>query len=118
MKDIDIYFDKKTEPVKGCLAALRRYILSYAPGVSEVWRYQMPFYCIDGKRFCYLWIDKKRHQPYIGFVDGREIVHAALISEKRSRMKIHLIDPQENWDPDLVGILLDQAIEIAQQRDR
>jgi hypothetical protein len=113
MKDIDIYFDQKAEPVKGSLAALRQFILSYADGVSEVWRYQMPFYCIDGKRFCYLWVDKKRHQPYIGFVDGREMEHSALISEKRSRMKIFIVDPTENWDQDTISLLLDQAINIA-----
>ena len=43
--------------------------------------------------FCYLWVHKKYHQPYIGIVEGNRINHPDLLAEKRARMKILLIDP-------------------------
>jgi hypothetical protein len=111
--EIDNYFDQKEEPVRGCLSAMRNLILTLSPGISEVWRYRMPFYCIHGNRFCYLWVDKKRRQPYIGFVNGGQMDHSALLSEKRAKMKIYLLDPYLDWDPDEISGLLKQAISMA-----
>ena len=30
------------------------------------------------KMFCYLWTDKKTHEPYIGIVEGNKIDHPLL----------------------------------------
>lgn len=96
MKEIDRYFDGHAEPTRSCLLALRSHVLRFAPEVTEIWRYSMPFYTHHGKRFCYLWTVKKSGKPYLGVVDGFRIDHPALIAEKRSRMKIMLIESQED----------------------
>jgi hypothetical protein len=93
LRDIDQFFALQQEPVKGCLTFLRGFILKYDHRITEGWRYSMPFYFIDGKRFCYLWINKKNGNPYIGFVDGNKIDHPLLLQENRTRMKIFPIDP-------------------------
>jgi hypothetical protein len=41
-------------------------------------------------------VHKKIGQPYLGIVDGKLIDSPELFSEKRSRMKIFLIDPGED----------------------
>ena len=46
--------------------------------------------------FCYRWFDKKCALPCIGFMDGKVMDHPALLQEKRSRMRIYLLDP--TWD--------------------
>jgi hypothetical protein len=46
--------------------------------------------------FCYLWGHKKYRQPYLGIVEGKRVNHPDLIMEKRSRMKILLIDPEKD----------------------
>jgi len=56
----------------------------------------MPFFYYKEQRFCYLWIHKKYQKPYIGIVDGKLIDHPDLIMEKRARMKILLVNPDEN----------------------
>ena len=112
LKEIDLYFDSNDEPVRSCLNALRHFILQYNPEVSEIWRYRMPFYCFSGKRFCYLWVDKKRNQPYIGFVDGKLIDHPELLVEKRSRMKIFLIDPTADLPVETIEGLLELGINL------
>jgi hypothetical protein len=96
LREIDIFFQQQDEPVKSCLLAMRAFIMGYDKNVTEVWRYKMPFYCFNGKRFCYVWLDKKTKQPYIGLVDGNKIIHPKLVAEKRSRMKILYINPVED----------------------
>ncbi len=96
LRPIDNYFLQKDEPVKSCLQFLREHILKQSPHIAEAWKYGMPFYCYNGKMFCYLWVHKKYHQPYLGIVEGKKINHPDLIIEKRARMKILLLDPNKN----------------------
>ncbi len=56
----------------------------------------MPFFYYRGKMACYLWIDKKTLHPYLGIVEGKQIKDPALVSGKRSRMKILMVDPHKN----------------------
>ena len=72
----------------------------------------MPFYCYDGKMFCYLWVHKKFKQPYIGIVEGKSIDHPDLIAEKRSRMKILLLDPLKDIPIKKIDTLLKEVIDL------
>jgi len=92
----DHYYLNQPEPAKSCLQFLRQFIMKYDQEIAEGWAYGMPFFYYKGKRFCYLWIHKKHQQPYIGIVDGKNIHFPGLLSEKRSRMKIFLVDPAKN----------------------
>jgi len=74
------------------------------------WKYGMPFFCYKGKMFCYLWVHKKHHQPYIGVVEGKHIKHSDLVHEKRSRMTIMLFDPQADLPVETIKDILQQAI--------
>ncbi len=112
MKEIDAYFAQHAEPNRGCLAALRYFILHFDGKITEGWKYGMPFYFHSGKRFCYLWIDKKRNQPYIGFTDGKKMDHPDLLSESRSRMKILLINPTSDLPVESMTALFEQAISL------
>jgi len=121
MREIDEYFMEKDKPVKSCLASLRHFILQQNANIVEVWRYKMPFYCYkpangSETRFCYLWVDKKRKQPYIGLVDGQFFDSPELISEKRSRMKIMLIDPNDDFPVEKISSILEQAIALCKNR--
>src|ERR1700761_706905 len=93
LRPIDEFFLRQEEPAKSCLHFLRQHILAKSQYITEEWKYGMPFYCFKGKMFCYLWVHKKYQQPYIGFVAGSLLKDPDLLSEKRARMKILLIDP-------------------------
>ena len=112
MREIDNFYLYKDEPVKSCLLFLRAYLLNYDKNITESWKYRMPFFCYKGKMFCYLWINKKTHQPYIGIVDGRMIAHPLLIIEKRSRMKIILLDAGQDIPVNTIDEILKLAINI------
>ena len=104
------YFLQRTEPDKSCLLALRSIILNYHEGITEAWKYGMPFYCYKGKMLCYLWTHKKYKQPYLGIVDGKLIDHPLLITENRARMKILLFDPEKDIPIDMLSTILEQLI--------
>ncbi len=105
---IDEYFNQQEEPAKGVLLFLRNHILNFQLEITEVWRYKMPFYCYQGHRFCYLWVDKKTRQPYLGLVDGMRISNPLLVAGNRSRMKILMLDSNKNLPiKDINAILLD-----------
>ena len=119
LNQIDNFYLEKEEPVKSCLLALRQLIMIQHDGVEEAWRYKMPFYLLRSgeqapKRFCYLWVEKKSNKPYIGIVDGSSVIHPDLLSEKRSRMKILLIDAENDLPVEKISLILQQAIALHQ----
>ena len=112
LRDIDNYFLNKDEPVKGCLLFLREFILGFDSNLTEAWKYGMPFYCYKGKMFCYLWVDKKTHNPYLGIVDGNKIDHPLLVMAKRARMKTIQFDARQDVPVDTIREILGMALTL------
>ncbi|MEQ1587139.1 MAG: DUF1801 domain-containing protein [Cyclobacteriaceae bacterium] len=109
---LDDYYLKQPEPIKSCLLALREIILSQDKEITTAWKYAMPFFCYKGKMFCYLWVHKKHKQPYLGMVEGKRLNHPGLLSEKRSRMKIMLFDPNKDLPIRTIKLIVKQAVEL------
>jgi len=114
MRPIDAYFFEKEEPLRGCLLYLRSHILDFDSSLTEEWKYKMPFYCYNNKMLCYLWTDKKKGHPYIGFVDGIKIDRVELLIEKRNRMKILPVDPSKDIPVQLINEILSEALSVRQ----
>lgn len=112
MKASDNFYLQQSEPVKATLLALKEIILSQDKNVTGAWKYGMPFFCYKGKMFCYLWMHKKHKQPYIGIVEGKYFDQPFLIQEKRSRMKIMLLDPSKDLPIDTITSILQQALDL------
>lgn len=112
LRPIDNWFLQKDEPLKTCLQFLRMHILKQDAAITEEWQYGMPFYCYNGKRFCYLWVHKKHGQPYIGIVDGKRIDHPDLLVEKRARMKILLLDASKNMPVGKINMILREVLKL------
>ena len=110
--DPDAYFLKQEEPVRSCLLALKEIILSTDKEITFAIKYGMPFFCYKNRMFCYLWIHKKFKQPYIGIVEGALINHPKLITEKRARMKIMLIDPEKDLPIKVIKTVLKEALHL------
>jgi len=112
LKELDNFYLQQDEPTKGCLLALRQIILSQDKEITNTWKYGMPFFCYKGKMFCYLWYHKKHKQPYIGIVEGNRFDEPFLIQEKRSRMKIMLLDPNEDLPLTTINYLLQKTLNL------
>jgi len=109
------FYLTKHEPVKSCLLTLHNIIINQHKSIQPCWKYRMPMFCINNKMFCYLWIDKKTNEPYIGFVDGNLITHKALIQGNRNRMKILPINPNKDLPIQLIEDLLQTALNLKLQ---
>lgn len=112
LQPLDEFYLKQEEPVRSCLLALRSLILAQDEKIATAWKYGMPFFCYKEKMFCYLWTHKKYRQPYIGIVEGKKIQHPGLLAEKRSRMKILLIDPSKDLPVKTIEGILKKAIAL------
>ena len=112
LRPIDNFFLQKEEPAKSCLQFLRMHILGLNGHITESWKYGMPFYYFKGQRFCYLWMHKKFRQPYLGIVEGHKVNHPELVTEKRAKMKILLIDASKNLPLKTINSILKDALAL------
>jgi Domain of unknown function (DU1801) len=112
MKALDDFYEQQVEPNKGSLLALRYILLNKDHSLTEEWKYRLPFFYYKGKMLCYLWIDKKTKQPYIGWVDGNKIDHPLLVQANRKRMKVLYIDPYKDIPVKIIHYILKQALSL------
>jgi len=112
MKQLDDFYFKQEEPIQGIFLALKEIILKQDKDITNVLKYGMPFFCYKGKMFCYLWIHKQFKQSYIGIVEGKHFDEPFLIQEARSRMKIMLLDPNEDLPLERIETVLQKALEL------
>ena len=110
MTTLDNFYLQQEEPTKECFLALKEIIIQQDPDITNVMKYGMPFFCYKGKMFCYLWFHKVHKQPYIGIVEGMRFDEPFLIKEKRSRMKIMLLNPNEDLPKETIDNVLQKAI--------
>jgi hypothetical protein len=112
MKQLDNFYLNQEEPIRGLLLALRDTILLQDIDITNEWKYRMPFFCYKGKMFCYIWIHKKHNQPYIGIVEGKRFNEPFLIQDKRSRMKIMVLDPSQDLPIQTIESIIKKAIDF------
>ena len=111
-EDFDHYYLNQDEPNQSCLLALRSIILKQDDQVSETRKWHMPCFCYRKKMFCFLWTDKKTHEPYLLFVEGQYLDHPDLEDGNRSRMKIFRVDPHQDLPIDTINPLLQAALDL------
>ncbi len=112
MNPLENFYWQQQEPIKSCLLVLRELILAQDEHITNEWKYGMPFFCYKGKMFCYLWIHKKLKQPYIGIVEGKKMEHPSLWQEKRSRMKIMLLNAEEDLPVETIHFILNEVLSL------
>ena len=112
MTERDHFYLHKEEPNKSCLLALRNIILNQDENITETEKYGMPCFCYKKKMFCYLWVDKKTHGPYILMVEGKYLDHPKLEVGNRSRMKIFRFNPHEDIPILVINSILNDALNL------
>lgn len=112
MKQLDDFYLNQEEPIKGTFLALKEIILKQDKDITHVLKYGMPFFCYKGKMFCYLWKHKKNSQPYIGIVEGKHFDEPFLLQEKRSRMKIMMLNSDEDLPLEQIESVIQKALNL------
>lgn len=111
-QELQDFYQKKTEPNKSCLLALRDLILAQDEHITETMKYGMPCFCYQKKMFCYLWTEKKTDEPYLLMVEGKHLHSPFLETGKRSRMKIFRVDPLKDFSIKTIEEILRQALDL------
>jgi len=106
---IEEFYDRQEEPVKSCFLSLRKIILDFDKDIKETWKYQIPFFTLNDKMFCYLYRQKKGGLPYIGFAKGQLLDHAQLEQDNRKKMKVLYINPEEDLPLEIIYEILTDA---------
>jgi len=109
LRELDNFYLEQDEPNRSFMLGLRSVFLNYDPHISEEWKYKLPFFYFKGKPFCYIWKDKKTHQPYIGIVKADLFEHPLLIKGDRKKMKVLYFDTTQ----DIPVVLIDEIFHLA-----
>ncbi len=112
ISELEGYYVSKEEPVRSTLLALRSYILNYNEEMSETWTHRMPMFRYKGKLFCYLWIDKKTYEPYMGIYKGIDIEHPLLDLGKRNKMKVMYFDASKDIPVETIDEIFTMALKL------
>jgi Domain of unknown function (DU1801) len=112
LKNLDNFYANQEEPVKSCLLALSEIILKQDEHTSTTLKYGMPFFMYNRKMFCYLWVDKKLHEPYLGIVEGGLVNHPLLIQGKRTRMKTIQFNANKDLPIRIINTILKQTLDL------
>ena len=109
---LEAYYVSKEEPVRSTLLALRAYILGYNDEMTETWTHRMPMFRYKGKLFCYLWIDKKTYEPYMGIYKGIDVDHPKLILGNRNKMKVIYFNAEEDIPVKDINEIFEMALKL------
>lgn len=96
MTPLEEFYEQQPEPNRGCLLAMRDFVLNLHPDITADWKWGSPFFAFRKKMFCYFWKDKKTGKPYVGFQKSKDIDHPKLEMGNRKLLKIYRINPNED----------------------
>lgn len=91
---------------------MRDLILAFDKNITETRKYGMPCFCYTNKMFCYLWTNRRTHEPYLLMVEGKHLRHPALEKGTRSRMKILRVDPHKDLPQRTITEILKSALDL------
>jgi hypothetical protein len=112
LKSLDNFYASLEEPCKSCLLALSNIILQQDKKITTALKYGMPHFMYKGKMFCYLWVDKKLKQPYLGIVEGSLVHHPLLLQGKRARMKTIQFNANKDLPLKTIKLILKQTLDL------
>lgn len=112
LNDLDQYYLNAEEPLRSCLFALRDIILSIDEKIIPAWKFGGPFFCFENKILCYLWVDKKKNQPYLAMYKGHLIDHPLLESEGRAMIKVMRFNADEDLPIEAIQAVLQSGLDI------
>jgi Domain of unknown function (DU1801) len=115
LKNLDNFYASQEEPLKSCLIALSEIILKQDEHITTALKYGMPFFMYKRKMFCYLWINKKLNEPYLGIVEGELVNHPLLIAGNRARMKTIQFNANKNLPIKTINSILKQTLDLYRQ---
>lgn len=92
--ELENYYLKQPEPIQGCLLALRRIILAADNHITEVRKYQVPFFYYKDKGLSFLWVNRKK--LLLGFVTDKAVLPPTPGLKRKDSYEMIQIDPNQD----------------------
>jgi len=89
--DLDNYYLKFSEPIQGCLFALRSIILEKSKEIREGIKYRIPFFYHKEQKFCFLWV--RRKEIVFGVIEDRIYQKQIEGVKTKDKMEVLYLDP-------------------------
>lgn len=110
MKPAEAYILSKPEPFKSVLLELQVLIAHTAPEAELLYKWNLPFYYLNGKMFCFL--NFRKRFVDLSFIYGNELIDQdkhLIAGEGRKRLRSLRFDTTEAIDAEVVISFLEQA---------
>jgi hypothetical protein len=104
------YYLRHNEPFQGCLLALKHLILNLDIRITHERKYQIPFFCFEGKKLAFLWMNRKNLM--LGFVTDKSIIPPVAEISHKDRLEIIQIDPNADLPVELIATKLMEQIRM------
>ncbi len=97
---LEAYYLRQPEPFQSCLLALRDILLKADARISHERKFQIPFFCYEGKKLAYLWLNRKKLM--LGFVEDRSIQAIIPGIKNKDKYESIQIDPLADLPIDMI----------------
>jgi len=110
-KDLpESYYLKHSEPIQGCLLALKRLILSADKRITETRKFQIPFFYFKEKKLCFLRVNRKKLM--LGFVTDKTVFPIVDGYKRRDEMEMIQVDPKSDLPVEMILERLNKLIAL------
>lgn len=113
---LEDYYLRHPEPFQGCLLAMKHIILNLDNRITHERKYQIPFFCFEGKKLAFLWVN--RGKLLLGFVTDKSIIPRSAGIKHKDRIEMIRLDPNADLPVEMISEKLMEQIrtyEIIQQ---
>lgn len=107
---LEDYYLRHPEPFQGCLLALKHLILNLDNRITHERKYQIPFFCFEGKKLAFLWLNRKKLM--LGFVTDKSIIPPTTGIKHKDRLEMMQIDPNADLPVELIVAKLMEQIRM------
>jgi hypothetical protein len=113
--ELENYYLKQTEPIQGCLLALKSIIMGINPLITHERKYQIPFFYYKGKKLSYLWVTKKKLQ--VGFIEDKCLQEAIEGLRLKDRYQSIVVNPNEDIPIEIIVENLNRLMQLYDDLD-
>ncbi len=109
---IDQYIEGLGEDNKSFVQALIAIIFKQDEHLHLKCSFGLPFFYFKGNPFCYINIDQKTKQPYLGFMNGKWLQHKNLHAEGRKMVKLLRFNNQNDIPLKMLQAVIAEALQL------
>lgn len=107
---LEDYYLRHPEPFQGCLLALKHIILNLDGRITHERKYQIPFFCFEGKKLAFLWMNRKKLM--LGFVTDKSIHPSKDGIKQKDQLEMIQIDPNADLPLEMIVSKLGEQIRM------